>query len=81
MAAQGDRMSGANGCGGTLWNEERLVASWTAIPRRGVRSEAGRIPVSGHLHGQHTLSSPYGMLTLKVYSSTVVTTIVPSTTM
>ena len=45
MAARGDKMSGANGCWGTLWSEERLVASLTATPRSGVRSGAEGIPV------------------------------------
>ena len=57
MAARGNRMSGANDCWGTLRSEERFVASLTATPRSGVRSGADRIPVSGRLHGQHTLSS------------------------
>ena len=50
-------MSGLNGGWGTLWSEERLVAGLTATPRSGVRPGAEKIPVSGRLHGQHTLSS------------------------
>ena len=50
----GSRMSGA--IGWMLWSEERLVATLTTTPRSGVRTGAGRIPVSGRLHGQHTLS-------------------------
>ena len=45
MAARGDRISGVNGCWGTPWSEERLVASLTATPRSGVRSGAERTPV------------------------------------
>ena len=41
---EGARMSGAIDCWGMLWSEERLMASLTATPRRGVRSGAG--PVS-----------------------------------
>ena len=44
MAARDYRMSGAIGCWGTLWSEERLVASLTETPRSGVRSGTERIP-------------------------------------
>ena len=83
MAVRGYRMSVATGCWRTLWGEERLVAILTATPRSAVRSGAERIPISGRLHGQHTLSSPTTIwyAGFKVYSSTVVTTIVPRTTL
>ena len=45
MAARGDRILRANGCWGTLWSEERLVASLTATPRSRVQSGAMKIPV------------------------------------
>ena len=60
-----------------------LGSSLTATPRSGVRSGAERIPVSGRLHGQHTLSLPTTIWydDFKVYSSTVVTTKVPRATL
>ena len=44
-ATRGDLKLGANGCWGTRWSEERLVASLTATPKSSVRSGAERIPV------------------------------------
>ena len=83
MAARGDWKLGVNGCRVTLWSEKRLVASSTATPQSGVRSGAERIPVSGHLHGQHTLCSSTTIwhADFKVYSCTAVTTVASRATL
>ena len=65
----------------TKRGEERLVASLLATPRSGVRTGAERIPVSGHLHGLHTLSSTTILWYAEfiVYPCTAVAIVIPRT--
>ena len=79
--ARGDRKLGANGCWGTTWREERLVASLTATPRSAVRSEAERIPVFWTSSTRPHSPTTVWYADFKVYPCTTVITVVSHMTL
>ena len=80
-AAQGDRKLGATGCWGTLWSEERLVASLKATPRSGVGSGAKRIPVFWAWSSNSSSPTTVWCADFKVYPCTAVATVVYNMTL